>query len=83
MNLAFLVSEDHDRFAAALFVKIRAQEYEPDLFLRNIYIVIGLLRRAPDVLLRIQKADGLRPKLLGARPAACIVISLNREETPT
>ena len=80
MNLAFLVSEDHDRFAAVLLVIIGAQEHEPNLFLCNIYIVIRLLRRAADVLLRVQKADGLRPEPRGIRPAACVVIALHREE---
>ena len=80
LDLFFLVSEDHDRFAAAVLIKIRAQEHKANLFLRNIYIVIWLLCRTADTLLRVQKADGLRPEPRGIRPAACVVIALHREE---
>ena len=80
LDLFFLVSEDHDRFAAAVLIKIRAQEHKANLFFCNIYIIIGLLRRTADVLLRVQKADGLRPEPRGIRPAACVVIALHREE---
>ena len=80
LDLFFLVSEDHDRTAAAVLVIIRANKHKANLFFCNIYIIIGLLRRTADVLLRVQKADGLRPELRGIRPAACVVIALHREE---